>query len=66
MINGRYDSRFSLEESVKPMFGLLGYRTENKKLVVLNSEHMLPRNEMIKEVLAWLDHQLDPVYRLAQ
>ena len=61
MLNGRYDSRFSLETSAKPMFNLLGCLDEDKKLVVFDSEHMLPRNEMIKEILAWLEMQLGPV-----
>jgi dienelactone hydrolase len=61
MLNGRYDLIFPLETHVKPMFDLLGTPPEHKKLKVYDSDHFVPRNEMIKEILGWLDRYLGPV-----
>jgi len=64
MLNGRYDSIFSLNKSIKPMFDMLGTPESDKKLVLFESDHVPPRNEMIKEILGWLDVQFGPVQRL--
>ena len=61
MLNGRYDLIFPLETHVKPMFDLLGTPPERKKLKVFDSDHFVPRNGMIKEILGWLDRYLGPV-----
>jgi eukaryotic-like serine/threonine-protein kinase len=61
MLNGRYDLIFPLETHVKPMFDLLGTAPEHKKLKVYDSDHFVPRNGMIKEILGWLDRYLGPV-----
>ena len=34
---------------------------ERKKLKVFDSDHFVPRNGMIKEILGWLDRYLGPV-----
>jgi dienelactone hydrolase len=65
MLNGRYDFIFPLETHQKPMFELLGTPEENKRHVVYDTGHWpIPRNELIKESLAWLDRYLGPVERL--
>jgi dienelactone hydrolase len=61
MLNGRYDTIYPLEATVKPMFEMLGLPTEQKRLKVYDTDHFLPRNELIKESLAWLDRYLGPV-----
>jgi eukaryotic-like serine/threonine-protein kinase len=61
MLNGRYDITFPYEASVKPMFDLLGTPAAHKRLVVYDTDHFVPRNELIKETLAWLDRYLGPV-----
>jgi dipeptidyl aminopeptidase/acylaminoacyl peptidase len=61
MLNGRYDMSFPLETHVKPMFDLLGTPKEDKRLVLYETDHFIPRNEMVKETLAWLDKYLGPV-----
>ncbi|MGB6865592.1 MAG: protein kinase [Candidatus Aminicenantaceae bacterium] len=64
MLNGRYDYLFPLEESVLPMYRLLGTPEEHKHLVVFDSGHSIDsynRNKLIKEVLDWLDRYLGPV-----
>jgi serine/threonine protein kinase/dienelactone hydrolase len=60
MLNGRYDLTFPLETSVKPMFDLLGTPREDKRLVLYDTDHFIPRNGLIKETLVWLDRYLGP------
>jgi hypothetical protein len=61
MLNGRYDGFYGLETSAKPMFDLLGTPAGDKQLKVYETDHIPPRNEFIKETLAWLDRYLGPV-----
>jgi dienelactone hydrolase len=61
MLNGRYDTLLPLETSSKPMFDLLGTRAPDKQLKLYDTDHIPPRNEFIKETLAWLDRYLGPV-----
>jgi len=61
MLNGRYDTIYPFEATVKPMFDLLGTPAEHKRLRLYETDHFLPRNELIKETLAWLDRYLGPV-----
>jgi len=61
MLNGRYDFFFPLESSQKPMFRLLGSPEKDKTYMVYEAGHIIPRPEMIKEMLNWLDRYLGPV-----
>jgi cephalosporin-C deacetylase-like acetyl esterase len=61
MLNGRFDFIFPPGSSQEPMFRLLGTPKENKRRVVYETGHDIPRNEMIKESLDWLDRYLGPV-----
>jgi eukaryotic-like serine/threonine-protein kinase len=61
MLNGKYDMTFPLEKSVIPFYNLLGTPTKDKRLCVYETDHYVPKNEMIKETLNWLDHYLGPV-----
>jgi serine/threonine protein kinase/dienelactone hydrolase len=61
MLNGKYDN--ALETGIKPMFDLLGTPAEHKQLKLYETDHIPPRNEFIKETLAWLDRYLGPVKR---
>jgi len=61
MLNGRYDYLFPVEISQKPMFDFLGTPEEHKKHLIYETAHTVPRNEMIKETLNWLDRYLGPV-----
>jgi len=62
MINGRYDMLLPLEESIRPMFDLLGTPPpEHKELLLFDTDHIPPRNEFIKGTLSWLDRYLGPV-----
>ena len=61
MLGGRHDYIFPLETSQKPLFDHLGTPPAHKRHVVMEAGHTLPRNEVIREVLAWLDRYLGPV-----
>jgi dienelactone hydrolase len=61
MLSGELDFFFPEETSQKPMFELLGTPDEHKKRLVYSGGHSVPRSEMIKETLAWLDRYLGPV-----
>jgi hypothetical protein len=62
MLNGKYESvGAGFEAGIKPMFDLLGTSAEHKPLKVYETDHIPPRNEFIKETLAWLDRHLGPV-----
>jgi serine/threonine protein kinase/dienelactone hydrolase len=61
MLNGKYDTIFPYETSIKPLFDLLGTPDEHKELKLYETDHIPPRNEFIKETLAWLDRYLGPV-----
>ena len=61
MLNGKYDTLLPYESSQKPMFDLLGTPDEHKELKLYATDHIPPRNEFIKETLAWLDRYLGPV-----
>ena len=64
MLNGKYDVSFPLETNVQPMFDLLGTPSKDKRLCVYESDHNLPRDEMIKETLYWLDKYFGKVNKL--
>lgn len=55
MINGRYDFFFPVESSQDPMFRLLGTPAADKRHVVVEGSHEVPRAVLIREVLSWLD-----------
>ena len=63
ILNGELDFFFPSETSQKPMFELLGTPPADKKRLVFPGGHSVPRTEMIKESLAWLDRYLGPVSR---
>jgi len=61
MLNGRYDFTFPYESTVVPMYDLLGTSKEHKKLVTYETEHYVPKSEIVKETLNWLDLYFGPV-----
>ncbi len=61
MLNGRYDFLWPPRISQEPMFRLLGTPPEQKRRVVYDTGHDVPRTEMIKESLNWLDKYLGSV-----
>ncbi len=61
MLSGKYDSTFPYETSQRPFLALLG--SKDKKQILYDGGHFLPRTELVKESLAWLDRVLGPVRR---
>lgn len=61
ILNGELDFFFPSETSQRPMFELLGTPPADKKRLVFPGGHSVPRTEMIKESLDWLDRTLGPV-----
>jgi eukaryotic-like serine/threonine-protein kinase len=60
MLNGRYDFFFPVESNQEPFYRLLGTKKEQKKHILYDTGHNIPRNELIKETLNWLDQYLGP------
>lgn len=61
MLNGRFDFIWPPTISQEPMFRMLGTPKEHKRRVVYDTGHDIPRDEMIKETLSWLDKYLGQV-----
>ena len=63
MLNGRYDFVFPVESSQNPMFRLLGTPEPDKRHLLFDSGHSIPRKELITETLLWFDRYLGPAAR---
>ncbi|MGH7516891.1 MAG: protein kinase domain-containing protein [Gemmatimonadales bacterium] len=61
MLNGQYDHYFPVETSQRPMFHLLGTPSHRKRQVISEGGHFVPRTQLVKETLDWLDRYLGPV-----
>jgi formylglycine-generating enzyme required for sulfatase activity/dienelactone hydrolase len=60
MLNGRYDFFFPVDSTQEPFYQMLGSKKEQKKHLVYETSHNIPRNELIKESTNWLDQYLGP------
>jgi eukaryotic-like serine/threonine-protein kinase len=58
MLGGRYDFRFPLETSQRPMFHLLGAPSQHKRHVPFDTGHALKSEQIASEAYAWLDQYL--------
>jgi len=61
VLSGRYDALFPLESSALPFFRSLGTPPEHKRQVVSDGGHFVPRPQLIRETLDWLDRYMGPV-----
>ena len=61
MLNGKFDVTFPLETDINPYFKLFGTPDKDKSLILYETDHYVPGNEMIKETLNWLDKYFGPV-----
>jgi hypothetical protein len=61
MLNAKYDQIFPTGTAQKPFFQLLGSPPDRKRYVVYEGGHILPRTQLIRESLDWLDKYLGPV-----
>ena len=48
------------------MHDLMGTDPENKKLMLFDTDHIVPRIDFIRETLSWLDTYMGPVDRTPQ
>lgn len=60
MLNGRFDYFNPTAMSQEPLFKLLGTPPEHKRRVVYETSHIIPRNEMIKEAVNWMEKYWGP------
>lgn len=61
MLNGKNDTFFPVETSQKPMFNLIGSPANDKKIIIYEGGHLVPRQELVKETLGWFDKYLGVV-----
>ena len=61
MLNGKHDMFFPIETSEKPMYGFIGTNPADKKSIIYESGHLVPRADFIREALNWYDKYLGAV-----
>jgi formylglycine-generating enzyme required for sulfatase activity/dienelactone hydrolase len=61
MLNGRFDFFLPEDTTQVPMFRLFGAPDAQKKRVVYDTGHNIPRPDLIRESLDWLDRYLGSV-----
>ncbi len=61
MLNGKLDFYFPARTSQEPMFERLGTPAADKKRLTYERGHTVPKTEMIRESLVWLDRYLGRV-----
>jgi hypothetical protein len=66
MLNGRYDAFFPFATSQRSLFLLMGTPRDQKRHVVFETGHSVPRREAAREALDWLDRHLGPVARIPE
>ena len=60
-LNGRFDFFFPTDSSQEPMFEALGTTPDRKRHLLYDTSHTIPRTELIREAVAWMDTHLGPV-----
>jgi dienelactone hydrolase len=55
MLNGKYDIWRPYETNLKPFYDLLSTPEKDKRLFVYETDHYIPKRDMIKENLSFLD-----------
>jgi dienelactone hydrolase len=64
LLGGRYDYMVPVDTSQKALFDLLGTPGTLKRRVIFEAGHLpLPRADVIRETLEWLDRHQGPVAR---
>lgn len=61
MLNGKYDATFPFEATVKPFFEFLGTPESDKRLFISDTDHWIPKADIIRETLEWMDMYFGPV-----
>jgi len=61
MLNGRFDPYFPVELSQRAMFQRIGTSPTQKRQVIYEAGHFVPRDQLVRETLDWYDRYLGPV-----
>jgi serine/threonine protein kinase/dienelactone hydrolase len=61
MLNGKYDFFFPTETAQRPFYERIGTAAADKRYVVYEGGHDVPRTQLISETLGWLDRYLGKV-----
>jgi pimeloyl-ACP methyl ester carboxylesterase len=61
MLNGRYDFFFPTEQAQEPMFAMLGTPPADKRHVLFDTAHNIPRNDLVRESVDWMEKYWGPV-----
>jgi formylglycine-generating enzyme required for sulfatase activity/dienelactone hydrolase len=61
MVAGRQDFARPVEALQRPIFDLLGVPADQKRLTLIDGGHIPRLQDIIREVLNWLDQQIGPV-----
>ena len=61
MVAGRQDFARPVEALQRPIFNLLGVPADQKRLTLIDGGHIPRLQDIIREVLDWLDRHLGPV-----
>ena len=61
LVDGRYDQFYPLETSQNVMFRFLGAPAKDKRHAVLDGGHIPQYDQMVREILDWLDKYQGPV-----
>jgi hypothetical protein len=61
MLNGRYDFDTPSATLQQPMFRWLGTPERDKRLIQFDTGHIPALQDLIREVLNWLDRYIGPV-----
>jgi dienelactone hydrolase len=59
LLGGRYDPDYVMEQQ-KAFYDFLGTPESNKKWIIYESTHWIPREDLINESLSWLDKYFGP------
>jgi dienelactone hydrolase len=62
LLNGRFDFFYPMETSQRPMFESFGVPDAQKRRVIYDTGHNIPRADLIRETVDWLDRYLGPVH----
>jgi dienelactone hydrolase len=61
MLSGKLDPYYPVETSQRPFMELLGTPAQHKRHFIAEGGHNVPRADLIRESLNWLDRYLGPV-----
>ena len=60
MLHGKYDFDLQYETDAKPMYDLLGTPAQDKVLKLYETDHFVPKSEVIKETLNFMEKYFGP------